>query len=253
MRNLFKEPEVPGASQLIMLNARKRPASTSTTVAKRTAKSRRINRKTVRRQGLSQKANVDFGLGFPKILKMTHRYFQTVRIVSSTGVPAFQRFRANGMYDPDQTGVGHQPLYYDQISALYNHWKVIGAKISVTFIPTASTTVPQHVGIIADDDTTSSLDINTLNEQTDTHKGAIAFNNNQPCTIEHNFSAKKVYGPSVMGNTRLEGDATADPTELFYFTIYNAPIDGSTSVGVDALVTIDYISVWTEQKDVGGS
>lgn len=206
-----------------------------------------------RNRGMPQLNNLSLGFGFPKIVKMRHRYFENVTLVSSAGVPAFQRFRANGMYDPNQTGVGHQPLYYDQMTPIYNHWKVIGAKISVQFIPTASTTVPQFVGIIADDDTSTSVDINTLNEQPDTRRKQIAFNNNRPVRITHTYSAKKVYGPSVMGNNRLEGDATADPTEQFYFTLYNCPVDGSTAVGVSALVTIDYIAVWTEQKDVSGS
>lgn len=236
--------------------ARKRRASANLEPGRKRRRTRAIRTRRVTRRrltGMYQKSNVSFGLGFPKIVKMKHRYCQTVRLVSTSGVPQYQRFRANGMYDPDQTGGGHQPLWYDQMTPLYNHWKVIGAKISVTFIPTASTTVPQHVGICADDDTTSSLDINTLQEQSDTRKSAIAFNNARPTRLTHKFSAKKVYGGSIMGNNRLEGDANADPTELFYFTIFNAAVDASTSVGVDAIVTIDYIAVWTEQKDVSGS
>lgn len=184
---------------------------------------------------------------------MTHRYFENVTLVTTGGTPQFHRFRANGMYDPNQTGTGHQPMFYDQMNVLYNHWKVIGSKITVQFIPTAATTVPQFVGVIADDDTSSSTDINTLNEQSDTKRRQVAFNNSRPVTIKHFYSAKKVYGGSIMGNNRLEGDASADPTEQFYFTIYNCPVDGITAVGVSALVTIDYIAVWTEQKDVGGS
>lgn len=219
---------------------------------KRTYKKRNYRRYR-RRAFMGQKNNTNLGFGFPKIVKMRHRYFEHTALVTSGGVPTFHRFRANGMYDPSQTGIGHQPLYYDQMNVLYNHWKVIGSKITVTFIPTAATTVPQYVGIIADDDVTNSLDINTLNEQPDTRRKQIAFNNAKPVTITHYFSAKKVYGPSIMGNNRLEGDASTDPTEQFYFTIYNAPVDGSTAVGVSALVTIDYIAVWTEAKDVGGS
>jgi len=83
----------------------------------------------VRRSRMPQRRNVSLGLGFPKIVKMTHRYSETIRMVSSAGVPQFQRFRANGMYDPNQTAGGHQPLFYDQMSVLYNHWKVIGARL----------------------------------------------------------------------------------------------------------------------------
>lgn len=197
-----------------------------------------------------QRPTASIGLGFPKILKMTHRYCQTVRIVSSSGVPAFQRFRANGIFDPDQSGAGNNVSNWSIVKNVYNHWRVIGSKISVQFIPTASTTVPQHVGILADDDTVNSFDIDILRIQPDGVRTAIAFNNSTPRRLTNRYSAKKTYGGSIMGNTSLLGTSSADPTEQFYFTLFNSPVDGGTSVGVDAIVTIDYIVVWSEQKDV---
>lgn len=238
-----------------MVRNAKRRRSESLALVKRPrlAPVRRRGRTHSRRSGLYQKRSVNLGFGFPKTLKMKHRYVETIRLVSSSGVPAFQRFRANGIYDPNQTGVGHQPMYYDQCALLYNHWKVIGSKISVKFVPTLSTTVPQHVGILADDDTNNSSIVTTLQEQTDTRKSAIAWAPGKPTTLTNKFSARKIYGPGIGGNTRLEGDTTADPTEQFYFTIFNAPLDNATGVGVDCIVTIDYIVLWTEQKDIDGS
>lgn len=220
---------------------------------KRRNQKRRFKRRLYKRKrfNVGQKAMVNLGFGMPKIIKMRHRYFENVALVTTVaGIPSFYRFRANGLVDPNQTGTGHQPTLFSVMKNYYNHFKVIGAKISVTFIPTSSGTVPQYVGIMADDDTSSSIDINTLNEQPDTRRKQIAFNNARPITITHNYSAKKVYGGSIMGNTRLEGDASNDPTEQFYFTIYNCSVDGVNNVGVSALVTIDYIAVWTEAKDL---
>lgn len=58
------------------------------------------------------------------------------------GYISFNRFRLNGPYDPDQTGVGCQPYGYDEIAALYNRYQVYGSKCSVQLrITTASSQV----------------------------------------------------------------------------------------------------------------
>lgn len=45
-------------------------------------------------------------------------------------------FSANNLNDPDYTGVGHQPMYHDNFSALYSRYKVTMCKITVTLINT---------------------------------------------------------------------------------------------------------------------
>lgn len=46
-------------------------------------------------------------------------------LVGSTG------YRLNGMFDPDFSGTGIQPLYYDQMSALYSKYRVYRAIVTL--------------------------------------------------------------------------------------------------------------------------
>lgn len=50
------------------------------------------------------------------------------------GVPAVYQYRCQSIFDPDISGVGHQPLSHDQFALLYNRYRVYGVKWTCTFV-----------------------------------------------------------------------------------------------------------------------
>lgn len=48
----------------------------------------------------------------------------------AAAVSALQVYRANSLFDPDFTGVGTQPNYFDQYSALYNKYRVLAVSVT---------------------------------------------------------------------------------------------------------------------------
>lgn len=42
-------------------------------------------------------------------------------------------FNANGLYDPDQTGTGHQVLAFDQLAVMYSRYRVLKVNYNVVF------------------------------------------------------------------------------------------------------------------------
>ncbi len=82
------------------------------------------------------------------------RYTAQFTITTTAGSVFRQNFRANGLFDPDLTGVGHQPLYFDQYGLFFRRYVVYGVKIDLTFVDTQSTPGPvvSHVAMIAFDD-----------------------------------------------------------------------------------------------------
>lgn len=133
--------------------------------ARRSIKSRKAQykSKTSRSKGTSKNGSVktpgritglsrsDFG--FPDRLRTKLQYCDVIQLAASAGSPALYQFRMASLYDPDVTSTGHQPQWYDQLSAVYSFYKVLSSKITATFIPNnindteANDTGPYIVGI----------------------------------------------------------------------------------------------------------
>lgn len=199
------------------------------------------------------KRNAILGLGFPKKITVTHKYHEQVNLTTGiSGGTAANLFSCNSLFDPNTSGVGHQPLYFDQMSALYNHYTVIGSKIVVRVNKTTTDVIPTTVGIKINDDTSTTTNVNTLVEQSLTNHRLVS-SGNPVVVLTNKWSAKKMFGGSILGNDNLQGSAGASPTEQSYFEIWANSEASATQTNVMCDVTITYIAVWDELKDISGS
>ena len=77
--------------------------------------------------------------GFPDRMVTKLRYVDNFNLTGSAGVVGANVFRFNSCFDPDLTGVGHQPMYFDQFCGAagtgpYGRYRVISAKATVSFM-----------------------------------------------------------------------------------------------------------------------
>lgn len=86
----------------------------------------------------------------PDSVKVPLRY--SYRASYSGAVAANQIFNLNSLFDPDRTGVGHQPLGFDQWSAFYNRYRVDKVHVEIDF--TNATTVFTDCLVVASNDST---------------------------------------------------------------------------------------------------
>jgi len=207
-------------------------------------------RKSVRNLSLAR-----IGKGFPKKMMITHKYNEVLTITSVAGGLASFSFAANGMYDTDITYTGHQPMYFDQMSALYDHYHVIGSKIKVKVTPAAENQMPVVFGCYKNDDSTvTPTTLNALMEQTEATHKVISLNAGAPAVFSKKWSAKKTFGGSILGNPSLQGTASANPTETTVYTFFMKPMDVTASnVACYITIEIEYIAVWAELKDIQSS
>lgn len=211
---------------------------------------RRIRKQKImasRRGPLSAKS------GFPKKLLMKHKYVDTISVTNTSGLNSNYQWRCNGMYDPNYSGGGHQPLYFDQMTAIYNHYTVIGSRIKVTLTPSAVYAVGANIALFINDDTTIS--VSTIQNAQEQHSGKFriaAAGANQPINMYSKWSAKKTFGGSVLGNDLLQGTSSSDPAEQSIYTVLIYPLDGGQQTWY-VNVEIEYLAVWDELRDIAQS
>lgn len=68
--------------------------------------------------------------GFPTRKTVALRYVEDFSLNPGDASTVVQVFRANSLYDPNYTGGGHQPMFFDNYSNLYGKYKVNYATIS---------------------------------------------------------------------------------------------------------------------------
>lgn len=195
------------------------------------------------------------GKGFPEKIATTLRYYDYKTPSASATTLAGYHFKANGIYDPDTTGIGHQPLGFDQYTPIYNHWVVIGARLKATFTyrdDVGDTVHPIMVGIYDDDDGTNALTYSSVVEGTDRRKYNYLTTNNDRVDVYSRWRSVKTFGNAPLSDPSQRGSTTADPSEThqWYVWYYN---QGNTANTINVSVDIEYSVVFFEKKDLAGS
>lgn len=221
---------------------------------KKTYKKYRKKNKRYRKKYSKKMALPSGGFPMSKLTKL--RYSEEISIDAVTSAQTYS-FLANGLYDPNVTGTGHQPMNYDTWQSVYDHYTVIGSKINVRWIPNVTTNaLPGIMGIALTDDgtLTSGQSLQYLIEQklVSVNKHVIGIvSSGKYSQVTKTFSAKKFFGKpnnTMIGDDEYRGSSATNPNEKAYFEVFVVPVGGDNPGDFSLIVTIDYIAVWTEPK-----
>lgn len=181
----------------------------------------------------------------------THfRYVTRVQINPTSALAGVHIFRANSIYDPDQTTTlldnsarGFQQL----VGVLYDHFTVIGSKIKCTVL-NPGTTIPVVASIALKDSNVANNNMLDYmeNGRANTTVVSTAGSSNEGILYK-GYSYKFLGMKDPLDNQNLRGDSASNPQEQAYFHVAVASMDGSSDPGaVTVLVEIDYNVVLTE-------
>lgn len=157
------------------------------------------------------------------------------------GVAGVQVISANGLYDPDLSGVGHQPTGFDQIMAMFNHYTVTGAKITATFCNTDDGN-SSRVGIALLDSLSVLTDYRRYLESGNCAFSALAEKGGDDKVTLTNVSSTRKF-LSVTNPTddnTLSGTAAANPSEGIFFHLFAAPGNTADALTVQCHYVVEY-------------
>lgn len=182
---------------------------------------------------------------FPAKMLVSMRYGDIVDLDPGAGGQATHSFSANGLFDPDQTGVGHQPRGFDQWMAAYQNYTVIGSKITVKFSSNASTsTIDSLLSVTCDSSTAPTGAIGMLEAATSKPSQSwdiFAPGNNEPVTLTQTFSHKKWFGKDYYED-EYAGSVVGNPSEQCFYNL-SAQAMGAVDnpANINCAVQIDYV------------
>ncbi len=184
--------------------------------------------------------------GFPDKLLSKMRYHEVGTLASTAGTIAKYLFRWNSIFDPDFTGVGHQPLYRDTFAGIYDHYAVISCVAKITLVNSSSN--PHIVGSVTDDDNSVSANRDTLCEQSHgKHYFIPALTGSLSSkTWNMTWDAKTYLNIDPFTSESYKTLVANNPTEESFLHIWSVPADGSSTSSVLFDIELIYTVLFTE-------
>lgn len=187
--------------------------------------------------------------------KLRYNESHTFGASSTPNFASSYKIRMNGLNDPNFTGVGHQPLGYDELMTIYEKATVVAAKITVAYV--GDTTVPSVVGVrLADGNESTIADKKKAIENGDSKWSYMTTANggNNRIILSKTVNIKKFFNvASIVGNEKFTLSATENPNtdDTCIAEIWVAPISSADQHGRTLIdYTVEYTAVFTEPKDI---
>lgn len=209
------------------------------------------------------KKSLNLGKGFPDRMMVNHKYHVgQAQTLLTPGINNFL-FATNKMTTIEAgsfTWAGaHRPYYFDQMAAIYNHYVVMGAKITFKIYSTTAgdgTNCTCQYAAFINDDATTSVGFNTLMEQSNAknrvYDGVQSSPAGAPTTFGLKWSGKRIFGKKFWTDKQFWGTTAVAPTELQYFQLsafQTQAVQSTMQIEVD----VEYCAVWFERKEVVAS
>jgi len=165
-------------------------------------------------------------------------------------------FTANGLFDPNITGSGHQPMGFDQMMLMYEQYTVLSAKITVTAINASAPSILAACAIYLSPDTTnitvpSQLIENGFITSWPVLMPVFLVGSSRVLNLDVNiatYMGRNHNKRALVDDPNLFGTVATNPTEQVYFGIVVFDPTLANAVTVDFGVEIEYEAIFWEPR-----
>ncbi len=174
-----------------------------------------------------------------------------IKLESNFGALVGHAFCANGCYDPDISGVGHQPYGWDQWAPYFGQYVVTGSKMKAYI--TTDGTVNGTCGIYLDDNNVVPPSTSGMIES---RRGTFSIINQQRSSakVRSVYSPRRFYNITDIKDNidRLGSAVSANPTEKSFYVVW-FQTEAGFSASIHMIIIIDYIVDFSQPVTVNQS
>lgn len=219
-------------------------------------------------------------LNFPQSMKTKLRYTERFEFTPTSTSVQQQRFMGNGIYDPNITGIGHQPRGFDQFMDVYQKFTVVASQCTVQFMyegydgpslkdstghltQNRSSTdnvpalTPVACGLHKGMEALAAGSYVQQMEKDRTQWGFVTGTGGEVCTLVGKGSTKEMFGKEyAIGAEGYMGDASSDPDQAWFWEVWAGRISDDypqEQVKVVCNAILQYDVVFTEPKTLSES
>lgn len=222
-------------------------------LAKRGARSYKKRRQAIRRYKKRSfyPLSRSLGSGMPDSIAMKMKY-STILTPTTTTTAQTHFYSLNNLFDPDVTGVGHQPYYFDEVSAIYARYYVMGCSVKVT---ANVTTGAAQLLFKAQRDVTG-LSATSIGVERPGMRSVIVNAGGPSKATKTYYSIPNLFGLSkdaYKGENAYHGTFDTNPTLQYYLQLaWQHPDQVSTASGTLS-IELEYYCKWYDRKRVSQS
>lgn len=205
---------------------------------------------------------IDQVTGVPDSLKTKFTYVEQI-LIQNVSLPYYNYvFHGNSVYDPDSTGVGHQPRGFDQWSQFYKKYRVYASSIEVDFFQDqAAAAGLNNVWILptSEEPTSVTYGIVSVGENPYSVTGSITpYVGNGTSRLKHYMTTKKMFGERDINDNLYEGSTGnfgtgANPPSLWYWVVGGETTDVTVPIKVRATAKVTYYVELFDRVSLSGS
>lgn len=192
-------------------------------------------------------ANYPIGRSVMTRLKYNDRY-----TIGVSSLVQSRSWNINSIFDPDQTGTGHQPYGHDLLATAFNRYRVYKVEVEFTVHSAATSLIPVEVVFVVNNSTTITSTLNLAGELPYAKTFAVTPDN--PAKFKKTYTLSAVTGVAKSEydtDDRFQAVFGTNPSEkILLHMVYSTP-SGTPNIYVNA--TINYVTKCFDPLDMSQS